>query len=115
MAGLPSTFPYWSNARTSKVWLPSGRSLNSCGEEQGLKSPPSSRHWNCEFGLGEPNSKLAWREPTSVGRAHVRGALRRPDRERPAEERARVVLVAVAHTELPGALLLLAVKARELV
>ena len=69
MAGLPSTFPYWSNARTSKVWSPSGRSPNSWGDEHGVKSPPSRRHWNCAFGRGEPNWKLALREPTSEGGA----------------------------------------------
>jgi hypothetical protein len=49
------------------VWLPSGRFPNSCGEAQGLKSPPSRRHWNIAPGRGELNWKLAWRELASDG------------------------------------------------
>ncbi len=48
-------------------------------------------------------------------RVHVRIALGRADHHAPAEQRAGVVLVAVAHAELPCALLLLAVEPRQLI
>src|SRR6185436_18639069 len=50
-----------------------------------------------------------------LGGVDVRVALGRADDQAPAEQRAGVVLVPVAHPELPGALLLLAVEARQLV
>ena len=68
-AGLPSTLPLESNALTSKVWVPSGRLPNSCGEVHGLKSPPSRRHWNWVPAFEAVNSKLAVREPARDGGA----------------------------------------------
>jgi small ligand-binding sensory domain FIST len=42
-AGVASTLPVASRARTSKVWLPSARLLNVIGLVAGAKAAPSSR------------------------------------------------------------------------
>jgi hypothetical protein len=52
LAGVWSTFPASSTARTSKVWEPSVSEEYACGAEHAVKAPPSRRH-----------SKLATPEP----------------------------------------------------
>src|SRR5688572_24045188 len=44
-AGVRSTLPERSTARTSKTWLPKAR-VYSAGEVHGSKEPPSIAHWN---------------------------------------------------------------------
>ena len=56
-AGEASTLPAASMARTSNVWLPSGRSPIVSGLEQAPQAPPSSRHSKVEPGSSAENSK----------------------------------------------------------
>ena len=46
LAGVRSTFPAASSARTSKVCEPSVSATVVNGEVQAVNAPPSTRHWN---------------------------------------------------------------------
>jgi hypothetical protein len=58
-AGLASTFPAASLARTSKVWLPSVKPEYDLGDEQAAQLLASRRHSNVEPDSLELNPKLA--------------------------------------------------------
>ena len=55
VAGVVSTFPAASVARTSNVWAPTARPESPSGEAQALQAPPSRRHWNVEPASVEVN------------------------------------------------------------
>ena len=56
VAGVASTLPARSIARTANSWPP-GPAVTVCGEVQAAKAPPSSRHWNVEPVSVEWNAK----------------------------------------------------------
>ena len=83
--------------------------------EAALELGPGLRRGELEAGAVGARERRRRHLDLGVGRVHVGVALGGANRQRPAEQRAGVVLEAVAHAQLPGALLLLAVEARELV
>ena len=48
VAGVGSTFPAVSVARTSIVWAPTARPASPSGDAHAFQVPPSRRHWNVE-------------------------------------------------------------------
>jgi hypothetical protein len=58
-AGVASTLPAGSSARTRNAWSPSGRSAYVSGETQAAKPAPSRLHWNVAVASGEVNANVA--------------------------------------------------------
>jgi hypothetical protein len=59
LAGVSSTLPDRSRARTSNVCVPSQRSAYSAGDTQLIQAPPSSAHWKDEPGSLEAKENEA--------------------------------------------------------
>src|SRR5918999_262656 len=58
-AGVWSTLPARSVARTRSVCWASDRPVSSCGDSQAAKAAPSSEHWKLAPGSSLENSKVA--------------------------------------------------------
>ena len=76
VAGVGSTLPAWSIARTLNVWSPSASVVTPYGDEHAWNAPPSSLHSNVAFGSLENENGGATRSQRRLGR-------RRIHRERP--------------------------------
>jgi hypothetical protein len=81
LAGLPSTYPAASLARTSKVCAPSARTAVVCGDVQAVKAPVSTRHWKLAPGSLEKPYVGVESLVSPLGRNASDGTVRRPRRD----------------------------------
>ncbi len=76
-AGVGSTLPAASSARTSSVCRPSARAEATCGDEQAANVPPSRRHWKLAPVSLPWNVNAGEASPVGAGRARGDRRVRR--------------------------------------